>query len=288
MVEGYTKISQLMSRQDECAIYRRFRRLNSLNLLYLQAELTHLEEDLDILATRDAGIDSRRFHSKDWWSLSQNDDEEDAEQWEKVQEIRDKLEQYNNTLLKQARIARLGAPSVYDLNFLRDWLKRPMMGNFPLVGADRHSYSEIHSKDLVAIKARPVFDPFSHWFTYRLIPKWHKWVGGRLKKSTDLEVGCGVCEYDDLVLAGTSRVIITVVASMLTLASVVLQCLVHDDTLRLAIVVAASALFALALALMTKARMVEIFAATSACVLPLCYVCPLIWNVRVMSNLQDK
>lgn len=102
MTEGYTKISNLMGCQDTCAIYRRFRRLNSLNLLYLQAELTHLEEELEILAKRDAADPERQFHARDWWSLAHNNDEGDegydeeaAEQWEKVLEVREKLEQYS-------------------------------------------------------------------------------------------------------------------------------------------------------------------------------------------------
>ena len=95
-MEGYPKISQLMGCQDECAIYRRFRNLNSLNLLYLQAELTHLEQDLQRLTERDARSLERRFYARDWLSLSQNDDkDEDAEQWDKFLEIRAKLEQYS-------------------------------------------------------------------------------------------------------------------------------------------------------------------------------------------------
>jgi hypothetical protein len=48
------------------------------------------------------------------------------------------------------------------------------------------------------------------------------------------------------------------------IASVVALYYIQDDILRLGITAAASSVFALALALMTNARMVEIFAATSA------------------------
>ncbi|KAI3327644.1 hypothetical protein HD806DRAFT_329294 [Xylariaceae sp. AK1471] len=270
-MEGYARISQLMGQQDECAIYRRFRKLNAMNLLYLQAELTHLEQQLDTIALRDAANDERRFYSKDWWSLSHNEDEEDIEQWEKVLEIRTKLEQYNDTLFKQATIARLGAPSRYDLNFLRDWLVRPRMGNFPLVGVDRHSYTNRYAKDLVAIKARPLPDFFSRWFNYGLFPKWHQLLGGKLKRPTDAEVGQGVYEYDDKLLATLTRIIVTVVASLLPVGSVIAQYFVQNNILRLSLIGVASAFFALALAVMTNARMVEVFAATSACVRPSSY-----------------
>ncbi|KAK8043321.1 hypothetical protein PG993_005751 [Apiospora rasikravindrae] len=268
-MEGYAKISQLMGCQDTCAIYRRFRRLNSLNLLYLQAELTHLEEELEALAKRDAADPERRFHARDWWSLSQhNDDDEDdesaAEQWEKVLEIREKLEQYNDTLLKQAEIARLGAPAPQDIIFLREWWRRPGMGYFPLVGADRNSYSEERERDLVAVKARSAPDLFTRWFHDGLVSRWHGWFGRNAKDQTELGIGHGIYEYSDAWLAGGARVIATVVASLLPTVSVVIQYFIHDDLVKLYLIVLASAIFALALAVMTNARMVEVFAATSA------------------------
>ncbi|KAK8132172.1 hypothetical protein PG999_000345 [Apiospora kogelbergensis] len=271
MTEGYTKISNLMGCQDTCAIYRRFRRLNSLNLLYLQAELTHLEEELEILAKRDAADPERQFHARDWWSLAHNNDEGDegydeeaAEQWEKVLEVREKLEQYNDTLLKQAKIARLGAPAPQDVNFLREWWRRPRMGYFPLVGADRHSYSEEYDRDLVAVKARSAPDLFTRWFNDGLVSRWHGYFGRKVKDQTELGIGHGIYEYSDAWLAGAARIIATVVASLLPTCSVVLQYFIRDDLVKLYLIVLASAVFALALAAMTNARMVEVFAATSA------------------------
>ncbi|KAK9769780.1 putative DUF6594 domain-containing protein [Seiridium cardinale] len=227
-----------------------------MNLLYLQAELTQLETDLEGLAERDAGISDRQDYSRDWWALSHQDgDEADMEQWNKVLEIRVKLEQYSS-------------PSSYDLEFLREWLVRPRMGNFPLIGPDRSSWCLRYEKDLVAIKARPLPDIFSRWLNFDMLPRWHQLFGGKLKKPTDVEagVGLGIYEYDDTVLAATARIFTTVVASMLPLCSIIVQYFVRGDILRLGLIVVASALFALALALMTNARMIEIFAATSACV----------------------
>ncbi|KAK8123194.1 hypothetical protein PG984_011864, partial [Apiospora sp. TS-2023a] len=264
-MEGYPKISQLMGCQDEYAIYRRFRHLNALNLLYLQAELTHLEQDLDTLIERDANNTARRFYTRNWLSLSQNDDdEEDGEQWDKFLEIREKLDQYNDALLKQAKISRLGAPAAYDLKFLRGWWRRPRMGNFPLIGPDRLSYMEQYERDLVALKARSVPDPFSRWFTQHLLFRWSRAVGNKVKSQTELGIGEGVYEYNDACINMVIRVIVTVVASLLPTVSVVIQYFIRDDLVKLYLIVLASAIFALALAVMTNARMVEVFAATSA------------------------
>ncbi|KAK7915257.1 hypothetical protein PG985_012960 [Apiospora marii] len=272
-MEGYRKISQLMACQDECAIYRRFRNLNSLNLLYLQAELTHLEQDLQRLTERDARSLERRFYAKDWLSLSQNDDEdEDAEQWDKFLEIRGKLEKYNDALLKQAEIARLGAPAAYDLKFLRGWWRRPRMGSFPLVGLDRFSYTEKYERDLVALKTRchAAFAFFPHPLrsendafhcddlSANCVP------GVEQQDQTELGIGEGIYEYNDAWITMVIRVIVTVVASLLPTVSVVIQYFIQSDLVKLYLIVVASAIFALALAVMTNARMVEVFAATSA------------------------
>ena len=96
-MEGYAKVAQLMSAYDEFAILRRFKSLNLQNLLYLQAEITHLEAELDELARRDKMRGGREYHASDWWSLSlgENANEGDLEQWEKVLELREKLDKYS-------------------------------------------------------------------------------------------------------------------------------------------------------------------------------------------------
>jgi len=45
-VNGYEKLAGLMSQHAEVATFQRFDFLNTLNLLFLQAELVHLEHDL--------------------------------------------------------------------------------------------------------------------------------------------------------------------------------------------------------------------------------------------------
>ena len=83
-MEGYAKLAQLMGTFDDFAIFRSFKALNYQNLLYLQAEIIHLDEELRELAQRDASHPGREYHAKSWWSLSNGDDMEDQEQWEKA------------------------------------------------------------------------------------------------------------------------------------------------------------------------------------------------------------
>jgi hypothetical protein len=94
-MEGYAKIASLMSHHRELAIFRRFGIFNLQNLLYLQAELTHLEGDLKELVEKDQADPSRLFYTKHWYSLAHSEGDEEKEQWDKVLQIREKLKEYS-------------------------------------------------------------------------------------------------------------------------------------------------------------------------------------------------
>jgi hypothetical protein len=60
------------------------------------------------------------------------------------------------------------------------------------------------------------------------------------------------------------RIATTMIASILPLGSIIILYVVENNAVRLGIIVVLTALFSLALALMTNSRTIEIFAATSA------------------------
>jgi hypothetical protein len=99
MMEGYEKVARLMALHPEFAIFRRFQELNIRNLLYLQAEITHLEDELKGIAIEDSTCAHRQYYSRDWWSLSQGDEGENREQWDKFLELREKLDKYSKPFL---------------------------------------------------------------------------------------------------------------------------------------------------------------------------------------------
>lgn len=98
-MEGYAKVAGLMARYDELAILRGFKNLNLQNLLYLQAEIIHLEDGLKKLADTDAAHSDRKFHSKDWWSLAHGDGQAGKAQWRQIRKIRRRLAKYSETTL---------------------------------------------------------------------------------------------------------------------------------------------------------------------------------------------
>ena len=92
--EGYSQVTQLMSQHQELAIFRKFDHVSIQNLLYMQAEIMCLEEELDLIVKTQEEAGERPFQSRDWWSMTQPDKEGRTEQWEKVLVIRTKLEKY--------------------------------------------------------------------------------------------------------------------------------------------------------------------------------------------------
>ena len=105
---SYSKLSHVMGKKLDLAIFRRFGNLNAQTLLSLQAEIRHLEATLKHLREQERP-ELEQILSKDeeewseteakkierqtsWGTLSE---EEDDEQYELMQKIRDKLFQYS-------------------------------------------------------------------------------------------------------------------------------------------------------------------------------------------------
>ncbi|KAH6677396.1 hypothetical protein B0J14DRAFT_341472 [Halenospora varia] len=264
-MNGYAKIANLMGHHSELAIFRRFGRLNFQNILYLQAKLTHLEKDLERLVRDDEDEPGREFYSKDWWSLA-NKTENDCEkqQWEKVLEIRETLEEYNEQLTRVSFLTGLGQPKAYDLEFLHKWLERPKMGNFPLRGPDQHSWSAEYTHDLLAIARRESSDPFSRWLSDSFIPFFHNILGKKFKNSLAEDPESGIGQYSEKHLSAAVNILGTVMASVLPIVSIVVLYFVTSTVVRLGLTIVFTGLFSCALALMTRARRVEIFTASSA------------------------
>ncbi|KAK4159527.1 hypothetical protein QBC43DRAFT_373766 [Cladorrhinum sp. PSN259] len=152
------------------------------------------------------------------------------------------LTRYNEALVTQSFLAKLDEPNKQDLEFLRSWFERPRMGGFPIRGLDRRAWDPEHEKDLVSFKPRlnPDLDPESSG------------------------LGQGIFVYRESRLAAVIETVVTVVASVLPLLSTIVLWLLKNETVKLGAIVALSAIFPFALATMTSARRVEIFAATAA------------------------
>ena len=95
MAEGYHKLASLITGQTELAMYRKFGFLAAKNLLYMQAELVLLEDELKTIADYDHQ-DPQCADLRMRWEALRNAPKEGARnlQWQKFLEIRTKINEY--------------------------------------------------------------------------------------------------------------------------------------------------------------------------------------------------
>lgn len=96
---GYRKLARFMGAFPEAAIFHRFAALNARNILYLQAELLWLEDQLEKLEKADAESDDvdRKEYTRNWFLLTHAGTASDgsSDQWRLFLRIRTVLDQYS-------------------------------------------------------------------------------------------------------------------------------------------------------------------------------------------------
>jgi len=95
MATGYTKLARFIADQ-QYAIFRKFQHLAARDLLYLQAELVHLEIEYNSVSQLDRECeDERKFYDQEWWHLRNSKSRGfNGEQWDLALKIRAKLREY--------------------------------------------------------------------------------------------------------------------------------------------------------------------------------------------------
>lgn len=90
---GYPSVAALISKDNDFAIFRKFRYLNARNLLYLQAELIELENELETL-DRSLEIKKHTDQLKSWSAFTLDGDRRDL-----VLRIRKTLDEYSKIIV---------------------------------------------------------------------------------------------------------------------------------------------------------------------------------------------
>ena len=100
MAGAYDKLAAFMTKTEH-TIVRRYRHLAVRDLLYLQAELCHLDLDYNLIAQQDVSAeDERKVYDKEWWYLEKSKERGfDGKQWEQQLKIREKLREYCKFIL---------------------------------------------------------------------------------------------------------------------------------------------------------------------------------------------
>ena len=97
---GYPKLARLMGHSPETAIFRRFKELNLINLLRLQAELQDMEHQLQGIRDDDAQSSDqvRACYATDFRLMRDWKETGDSLQYDLLVSIGDKVQEYSLTL----------------------------------------------------------------------------------------------------------------------------------------------------------------------------------------------
>ncbi|RFU33049.1 hypothetical protein B7463_g3287, partial [Scytalidium lignicola] len=254
-MNGYPSAASLVVSDPDHSffIYNAFHRLSTRNLLYLEAEIFELQkqqDDLDIKISRVDPDTLQNFRS--WKKLSTSSD---PEQMAVIMRIREKLKEYQEALVLQEAVLKMGKPQSKTIEALKLWLDRRSGG------PDRHrapSFSGLSASQLddenELIALHPEFE--KDWLT-------------RLVELPYLRLICLVGKgiHALLSMRKINRAVATLsmlLAAVLLIVSIITLYLVTNNNVRLGLVCGFTILFAGSVRLLTNARRAELFASTAA------------------------
>ncbi|CZR66678.1 uncharacterized protein PAC_16579 [Phialocephala subalpina] len=279
-MSGYTKLATFMTEKHH-PILKKYQHLATRDLLYLQAELCDLDFKFNSIAKKDAlETDERQYYDRDWLHLqSSNQRGFGGEQWSVALATRAKLREYYAAISQYSQIASITQPKPSERTLLNDWIKSSAMGGGcgflgrDLGGFEQPSvYENLHQSDLAILcDSHGEDDLFTKFVTGPLLTLYH-WVWRRRRRSLpidpeNLPVGdnrSNLHHYDDRHVQVITNVLGTMFSSFAPLLSIVVLSFVSSPKARLGLVCAFTILFSCCLAVATKARRVEIFAASAA------------------------
>ena len=184
---GYQKLADFMA-GEQYEIFRKFRSSACRDLLYLQAELTELEDEFAALSEHDRQVQGEQeLYNGNWHLLSTSKLRNcGGAQWEKALQIREKLREYcaespslehhfsmliellDDCVSRYSAITNIPQARRRDVVMLREWILRPDLGGGILFsGRDlsplgRPVYHDAYSTDLMTLGHRTgENDPFT-------------------------------------------------------------------------------------------------------------------------------
>ncbi|KAH6713001.1 hypothetical protein BKA61DRAFT_675254 [Leptodontidium sp. MPI-SDFR-AT-0119] len=272
---GYHLLSSYMV-DEHYEIFRQFKLQANRDLLYLQAELVQLEDELLTIVDRDRKLDGEQKHYDYNWHLLSTSQSRcgDGEQWEKILQIRNKLKEYYESVSRFHAIVNLPETRKRDVKMLRDRISRRDLGGIPFSGSDLYHagktvYDDMFVNDLTILKNRAGEN--DHFTRFLAGPVFHgcERVLRLFKDPVPLESGASeirssLFRYSDAHVIGFIDILGTVIASMTPLTSIIILYFVQNLGVRLGVLCACTFLFSMSLAIVTKARRIEVFACTAA------------------------
>ncbi|OJD31549.1 uncharacterized protein BKCO1_4700073 [Diplodia corticola] len=257
---GYPSLAVHMASMPQASIFRSFTTLNILNLLYMQAELVSLEDELRRYRLDDANADSgtngehksakdRRKYATDWAFLRRSTSAEDLReaqaereaqglqgsrasahllQWRTMEDIRERLRRYNEAIVQTMKILSASEPSQHDLRDVQEYLRsEEMLAGGGLTGKDRTVWGCLvknsqcqPSEDLITLLPRPESDHLTKFVINKVVAN----LQNRRKQwrwLRKMEGANGIAMLDDKTIYRWTFMLTSGLASMLPVVSMV-------------------------------------------------------------------
>ncbi|KAI9690365.1 MAG: hypothetical protein M1822_009327 [Bathelium mastoideum] len=121
--DGYPRLAAFLSSDQNFTLYRGFSYLHSRVLLHLQEEVSALERELDERDKEDeADGNSARLRCIEQDKVDARDEEEERPRHEIIADIRKKLVEYDEVLIKAREMVSFQRPADRDYRSVRTWL----------------------------------------------------------------------------------------------------------------------------------------------------------------------
>ncbi|ETN47150.1 uncharacterized protein HMPREF1541_01341 [Cyphellophora europaea CBS 101466] len=269
-MDGYTRLAALMATQKEYSIFRRFQSIRTLRLLYLSAEISHLSDELSVVveADRESDDPEKQMYETYYAQQMKSRSNTQAHLWH---ELDAKLRDYGDLLLQHHRLTALPRATPRQHRKLTEWLHDKRGGHGFLRGVEAAVWDDEWAADLSSLQP-PAADLLTRLIDKIAIPLYHRTVGHRRQQHVYISnpytgqerMQMPLHSYSDTRIARFAETVSSMLASLMPALGTLGLSFVPGERARLGLVVGLTCLFSLALILVTNARRIDMFVATSA------------------------
>ncbi|KAH0542511.1 hypothetical protein FGG08_003107 [Glutinoglossum americanum] len=264
-INGFPSLAAFIAddKYKSAAIYRRFDRLSSRNLLYLQSKLVELEAEqdgYDAEDLKDSDMVAKQC-ARSWSDFAQNaaleNRHRERERMVLAEKIRGTLKEYREreAIILEHAVLNLSHPSSRTLTAFRNWfhgLDRPDGQRAPKLGG-RSAHVLDDENDLIALHPAAEQNRLTE-FVYKYL--------GIFFQAWSPPAGCPYVSETSVSRAVTS--ISVALAAGLLIGAIVSLYNVEAAKARLWMIAGYTCAFSISVGLLTNARLPEVFAAAAA------------------------
>ncbi|RDL30750.1 uncharacterized protein BP5553_10095 [Venustampulla echinocandica] len=264
-LEGYSDLAAFKASDTQFSVWRRFDRLGAQNLLYYEAEVQHLEFELEKLDEDDkniirTGSESEKIgtdaRARCWEVLViqvDRGDEKAIERLDLIMRLRVAMKEYEKALLRRNRISSFGKPDHNSFLAFSKWFRTRV----PLRDTGFHLLDD--EDDLCCADAGEAPD--------RLSSLIQRHLGYYVRQNKQIPQSWGEGQlyyYPTERIAWIVAILSVLISTILLIVAIVVLYFVKPMGTRLGIVAAFTVMFTAFIGLLTNARRAEIFGSTAA------------------------